>query len=102
MVSIVTVSYKCEYHWDWTEAFNKFGFGDGDGPIETHKVVAVLEELGCRATIGSQGLHNAVIVSINREGVELIPDEVHTGYDNPREYLPEELVGALDRYLPTD
>ncbi|MEE9322530.1 MAG: hypothetical protein V3U76_18960 [Granulosicoccus sp.] len=100
MVSTISISYKREYHWDWTEAFSKFGFGDGDGPVETHKVIAVLEELGCRATTGYAGLHNAAIVSVNRDGVELISGDVNTGYDNPREYLPEDLIEGLDRVLP--
>lgn len=100
MVSLVSVSYKHEDHWDWTESFDKFGFGDGDGQVETHKVVAVLEELGCRVSVGNSGLHNAVIVSIHRDGVELISNDVNTGYDNPRVYLPGELIDALDRVLP--
>jgi hypothetical protein len=101
MVSTVSVSYKHEYHWDWTEAFDKFGFGDGDGQVETHKVVAVLEELGCRVSVGCPGLHNTIIISIHRNDVELISGDVNTGYDNPRVYLPGDLVDVLDWVLPT-
>ena len=34
---------ECDYcggtlTWDWTEAFEKFGFQDGDGQVETWQV----------------------------------------------------------------
>ncbi len=34
------------YHWKWEEAFEKFGFGDGDGQVETWQVEALLTEAG--------------------------------------------------------
>lgn len=44
------VSTQCDFcggtlHWDWTEAFTKFGFNDGDGQVETWQVEAVLGKL---------------------------------------------------------
>jgi len=89
-----------EYHWDWADAFNKFGFGDGDGQVETHTVVDALESLGYRVDAKHWGFHNTIIESIKKGGKELIPDNVTLGYDNPRDYLPDELVTVLDEALP--
>jgi len=89
-----------EYHWDWTQAFNKFGFGDGDSQVETHQVVDALGKLGYQANAEHWGFHNTIINSIKKGGRELIPDSVTPGYDNPREYLPEKLIKLLDEALP--
>ena len=92
-----------EYHWDWIEAFCKFGFGDGDGQVETGTVAGVLEEAGYEVQTTDWGLHNHVISSIKKNGVEYIPDEnsgFTFGYDNPRVYLKEEIVDLLDKELP--
>ena len=35
-----------EIAWNWAEAFEKFGFNDGDGQIMTHVVRDVLTEAG--------------------------------------------------------
>jgi len=90
-------------HWDWTEAFAKFGFGDGDGQVETWQVEAVLAEVGYEVTVEEWGAHNTVITSISKDGVELIPyanPSYRFGYDNPRAYFPAELVTLLDEKLP--
>lgn len=89
------------YSWRWEEAFDKFGFNDGDGQVETHTVVETLEAAGYRCKAEGWGLHNTVIVSIKgRNGEELIPETAIVGYDEPRDYLPSEIVGLLDRALP--
>ncbi|MCP8685958.1 hypothetical protein [Marinobacterium sedimentorum] len=91
------------YEWLWEEAFDKFGFNDGDGQIETWQVEAVLTEAGYKIEVHSWGMHNTVIASIRKDGTELIPDEdsgVRFGYDCPRTYLPEDVVALLDRELP--
>ncbi len=89
-----------KYHWDWADAFNKFGFDDGDGQIETHTVEDVLENLGYRVEADGWGFHNTIITSIKKDGIELIPNDVTLGYDNPRDYLPEKLITLLDEALP--
>jgi hypothetical protein len=90
-----------ELHWRWEEAFDKFGFNDGDGQVETDTVVETLEAAGYRCEAHVWGLHNTVIVSIKgRDGEELIPETAIVGYDEPRDYLPSEIVGLLDRALP--
>ena len=82
-------------HWDWTEAFAKFGFGDGHGQVETWQVEAVLTEAGYTVTVEEWGMHNTVITSIRKAGEELIPyvnPAYRFGYDDPRAYFPAPLV----------
>ncbi len=85
------------YSWDWTEAFDKFGFNDGDGQVETYQVEAVLTEAGYEVELSEWGLHNTVISSIEKDGAELIP--ATAGYDDPREYLPKRIIRLLDKHL---
>lgn len=96
---------KCEicggpYYWIWEDAFDKFGFGDGDGQVETPTVADVLEQAGYVVDHDRWGLHNDVISSIRKDGVEQIPDDAVTGYDDPRKYLPGAIITLLDEKLP--
>lgn len=84
------------HYWSWEEAFDKFGFGDGDDLIMTEVVADVLRRQGYTVETTLCGFHNAIIIDINRDGVSLIPDDVTTGYDDPRQYLPEDIVALLD------
>ena len=85
--------------WKWEEAFDKFGFGDGDGQIMTEEVYSVLDSAGYLVNFESWILHNTIITSIKQDGKELISEEITIGYDNPREYLPEEIINLLDEKL---
>jgi len=92
-----------EYHWNWVDAFDKFGFDDGDGQIETPMVVWALEEAGYNVESTDWGLHNNVIISIKKDSVELIPydnPEYRFGYSDPHDYFPEYLVNLLDEAFP--
>jgi hypothetical protein len=90
-----------DYDWSWTDAFDKFGFGDGDGQIMTGDVVEVLREAGYTVVDEPWGLHNITICSIKRNGIEQIPhDRIKYGYDDPRSYLPAEIIQLLDAKLP--
>jgi hypothetical protein len=89
-----------QYHWNWEQAFDKFGFGDGDGQRETCTVVQVLETAGYVVESSEWGLHNEVIDSIKKDGVEQIPESATLGYDNPRGYLPAAIITLLDEKLP--
>lgn len=81
----------------------KFGFGDGAEGYLTHEVANALRAAGYVVKVEPWGIHNEVIDSITKGGVELIPSErVRFGYDNPRDYLPKKLVRLLDRLLPQD
>jgi hypothetical protein len=83
--------------WSWEEAFDKFGFDDGDGPVMTDVVVAVLQDAGYRVTAETWGSHNVVIFSIkDANGAEQIPSDINLGYDEPRDYLPEAVIALLD------
>lgn len=89
------------YHWKWEEAFDKFGFGDGDGQIETWQVADALTDAGYEVEIEAWGLHNTIITSIKKAGKEIIPhDTCILGYDDPREFLPQDIVKLLDKALP--
>lgn len=92
-----------EFHWCWEEAFYKNGFNDGDGQIETWQVEAALKKAGYDVSVSEWGVHNTVIISIKLNGIELIPYErpdMTFGYDDPRSYLPSEVIAALDLDLP--
>ena len=42
----VTLCHTCMaiHTWSWEEAFDKFGFNDGDGLVMTNRVVQVLRD----------------------------------------------------------
>ncbi|MCB0832884.1 MAG: hypothetical protein KDC45_05435 [Bacteroidetes bacterium] len=88
------------YHWSWEEAFDKFGFNDGDGQIETSAVAKVLLDAGYQVELGGWFLHNMIILSIQKDGEELIPQTGYElGYDDPRDYLPQSIIDLLDSIL---
>lgn len=88
--------------WAWEDAFDKFGFGDGDGQVMTQTVVQVLEQAGYDVRSWQWGIHNEIIIGIAKDGVPLIPADTNCGYDDPRGYLPAAIVALLDRELPED
>ena len=94
----VTLCHMCMaiHTWSWEEAFDKFGFNDGDGLVMTHRVVQVLRDASYRVTSQRWGCHNVVITSIRKGRRQLIPDTANVGYHDPREYLPAEVVKLLD------
>ena len=99
--------YCCggEYLWHWEEAFCKFGFRDGDGQVETGQVEDVLIDAGYSVESCQWGLHNTVILSIKKDGTELMPSAesgMIVGYDNPRKYLPQGIIDLLDDKLPAE
>lgn len=90
------------YWWRWDEAFDKFGFNDGDGQVMTETVVEILARAGYVASHERWGCHNDVIDSITKNGVEQIPESAVIGYHNPRDYLPKAIIDILDAALPED
>lgn len=102
----ITTCPNCltEIHWSWEEAFDKFGFGDGDGVVMTEHVADALRAAGYDVKVEPWGCHNITIASIKtKKGKELIPfDRIQFGYDEPRDYLPKRIVKLLDAALPDD
>lgn len=91
------------HSWSWEEAFDKFGFGDGDGMVMTHTIVHVLSNAGYIATAEPWGLHNITITSIKtKKGRELIPRDIQLGYDDPRDFLPKRIIRLLDKAFPEE
>lgn len=88
--------------WTWEEAFEKFGFQDGDGDIQTPLVAHMLKRAGYEIAHARWGIHNDLITSVKRRGLECIPATVRIGYDDPRGYLPKAIVNLLDAKLPAD
>ena len=88
------------YEWSWEEAFDKFGFEDGDGLVMTDHVADFLRSSGLSVTVQQYGFHNLVITDIERDGQSLIPETARLGFDDPRDYLPEDIVDDLDKRFP--
>lgn len=88
------------HEWCWEEAFDKFGFGDGDGLVMTNTVAAALRDKGYRVEVLRWGIHNDIITSIARDAVSWIPQTANVGYDNPRHYLPQHITALLDKAFP--
>lgn len=93
-----TTCNRCgsEYDWSYEEAFDKFGFGDGDLRQLTGRVRKVLAVAGYSVETCDFLMHNTVIASIKKDGRELIPEQVMHGYDDPHDYLPVEIIQLLE------
>lgn len=87
----------------WSEAFDKFGYDDGDGVVETPLVAEILENAGYRVKYSRWSPHNTIIYSIKKDGIELMPLGHHfwrIGYDNPTKYLPNTITILLEAKNP--
>ena len=95
---IITTCPTChtEHSWSWEEAFDKFGFDDGDGLVMTEAVASVLRSAGYAVTTQAWGLHNVIVNSLSKDGVSVIPSTAVIGYDEPRTYLPPAIIKLLD------
>ena len=92
--------YPLKHHW--SEAFNKFGYDDGDGIIETPIVARILEDAGYTVKFSRWSPHNTIIYSIQKDGVEFMPLNhkfIRIGYDDPHQYLPNKIVGILNEQI---
>ena len=98
---------KCElcgnsYHW--SEAFSKFGFNDGDGDVKTPLIALALEHAGYAVKYSRWSPHNTIIYSIKKDGIEFMPinnPQYRISYDDPREYLPDDILSLLDEEFPS-
>jgi hypothetical protein len=81
----------------WTDAFSKFGFGDGDDTIHTETVAEYLTAFGFTVDVYRGGCHNEYITSVRGpDGADLM-DGRKAGYTDPRSFMPAGIVRALDR-----
>lgn len=98
--------HKCRYcgnTFHWNNAFSKFGYDDGEGSLETRLVAQALQEAGYTVQFGRWAPHNTLIYSIWKEGIEYMPTgspEHLIGYDDPKNYLPQDIRELLDRNFP--
>lgn len=86
----------------WVDAFDKFGFEDGDGQVYTNRVALFISEfLNAEVEYREWSCHNTVIRSIRLRDSwkELLHGDIDVGYDDPRVYLPKDLVAALDEHF---
>ena len=51
-------------YWTWEEAFDKFGFNDGDGLVMTYEVADFIGELGYEVEANGWGMHNTIITKL--------------------------------------
>lgn len=98
MSTVRTICPTCghAHHWSWEGAFDKFGFGDGDDLVMTETVAEALRKHGYVVETIHWGFHNTIITDISRDGAALIPDGTVRGYDDPRRYLPKDVLALLN------
>tara|TARA_A100001037_G_scaffold286367_1_gene294701 strand:+ start:1252 stop:1566 length:315 start_codon:yes stop_codon:yes gene_type:complete len=97
-----------EIYWEWQDAFSKFGFEDGDGPNFTDKVAEFLSDKGYDVDCDTWGIHNYMIWKLvpPHSKHDLLDSDVlnaqgfQYGYDEPEDYLPEDLVTLLNEEFP--
>ncbi|MEH6575661.1 MAG: hypothetical protein V7731_01160 [Amphritea sp.] len=98
-----------KFKWKWEDYFVKVSFDNFLRQSETWTVVSVLTKAGYEVEASYDiespewGRYETTIFSIKKDGHELMPVEgskFTAGYDDPREYLPKEIIELLDKELP--
>ena len=91
-------------HWDWTDWFDKFGFGDGDGHGDTDYLVPNFIEAMPEVKevlTGEWGIHNRWLIEeiVLEKGQKLLADKwgCAFGYASCRDYLPKWLIDRCDK-----
>ncbi len=91
---------SCGHKPHWSEAFAKFGYNDGDGIIYTPIIAQALEGAGYSVKYSRWSPHNTLIYSIQKYGIEYMPlydPATRIGYDDPRDYLAQDVTDLLDQ-----
>tara|TARA_R100000654_G_scaffold72528_1_gene104442 strand:- start:411 stop:719 length:309 start_codon:yes stop_codon:yes gene_type:complete len=90
-------------YWKWEEAFDKWGFEDGDGWNGTDLVRTEIEAKfdNLDTWCDTWGCHNFMIMDIRTKDQDatIYEGEPQVGYVCPRTYLPEYLVEFLDEHF---
>ena len=87
-----------QIHWVWDEAFDKFGFDDGDGWNGTCLVERFLLDIGCKEIkcdvwCDVWEIHNYMIFQIvDKDGNKY----EFNGNENPRDILPKYIIEKLN------
>ena len=89
--------------WIWEEAFQRYGFNDGNNS-ETWRVMEALEGEGY---VGDEvsGVHNTYICGLRKETGEVWNDGLCEDVNDSaqlRASLPSEVVALLDRAFPDE
>lgn len=96
----VSVCDHCDnpVHWGWEDAFCRWGFNYGAGPVQTYTVQHVLIENGYEVTLRQAGECNIVITSVKKQGIEQLqnPEGKSPGFLRPRQCLSREVIVLLD------
>lgn len=93
----------CGNCYHWKDAFSKFGYDDGDGKVETPLIAEALENAGYSVEFSKWFMHNELIYSIKKSGIEFMPRNTAkylVGYDDPQEYLPVAVIKLLEQIFP--
>lgn len=88
--------------WSWEDAFDEFGFCEGNGAVMTYEVAEFLMLAGFEVEVSTWGVRNEFINFIRKDGTDLIPTGTNIGYDDPRSYLPPDMIQLLDQRFPEE
>lgn len=85
---------------NWADAFNKYGYDEGDGVVHTQRIVEFLESKGYQAEYEPWGHYNTLIVELIDPNGKLVirvgEGKYQLGFDDPHRYLPAKLIEMLD------
>ena len=91
---------KTIIEWSWEEAFDKFGFDDGDSWNGTGEVELWFEtKLGWTSESHTWGCHNYMIFLLKDWKTE--KEYEFDGYKDPRDILPKNIIKKLDKQFPS-
>ena len=87
---------EVKYRINWTDAFNKFGFDNGNR-TQTDEVGGYIESLDMEVAFWDYEYYNSVIAHIYHPALkQIVPQRARPGFSNPRDWLPPWLLELLD------
>jgi hypothetical protein len=89
------------FTWEWEEAFQTYGFGDGLDPTHNEDVASVLEENGWKCIRCYCSHNDGYLCELSKGGVKVeISGDEETA--DLRKLLPAEIVALLDKEFTDD